>query len=282
MKITLIYGYGGITQCQATLGQLHHYHYQYSPKSIFELDFHVKSTMAPVDQNRTSFHSIHDSDHAKRIQRVLDQTNFPRLCSRAVELRKHEEDVPDTLTCSVDTTKFTSGWCDVVIALAFSDTVQWVARIMLSRGRRDEDTSISLLSEISTMELIRSNTTIPVPRVFEYCTRSDIGHPCLIMEALPGNVLENTMALSVPDERKGAFAAQLATYIYELSTLRFSKIGRISHSTELDEPELLPFPIGDFLVGHLSTSPEYFYDLSPSQGPNQSDYRGTQRRTRVD
>ena len=217
--------------------------------------------MAPVDQNWTSFQNIHDGDHAKRIQRVLDKTNFPRLCSRAVELRKQEEDVPDTLTCSVDTAKFTSGWCNVVIALTFSDTAQWVARIMLSRGRRnEEDTSISLLSEISTMKLIRRKTTIPVPRVFGYCTtRSDIGYPYLMMEALPGNVLGSSMGFAVPDERKGAFAAQLATYVYELSTLQFSKIGRISYSSEFDEVELLPFPIGGSLVGPLSTSLEYFY-----------------------
>lgn len=60
------------------------------------------------------------------------------------------------------------------------------------------------------MKLVRSKTTIPVPRVFGYCTtRSDIGYPHLIMEALPGNVLETTMGFSVPDGRKAAFAAQL-------------------------------------------------------------------------
>ena len=87
--------------------------------------------MASVDQNWTSFQNILDSNHARRIQRVLQKANFTRLCSRAVELRKQEEDAPDTLTCSVDTTKFTSGMCNVVIALTFSDMIQWVARIVL-------------------------------------------------------------------------------------------------------------------------------------------------------
>lgn len=80
--------------------------------------------MAPVDQKWTSFQNIDlESDHAKRIRRVLEYANFTRLCSRAVELRKQDEDVSDTLTCSVYIAKFTSGMCNVVFALTFSDMV---------------------------------------------------------------------------------------------------------------------------------------------------------------
>jgi serine/threonine protein kinase len=218
--------------------------------------------MASVNQNWTSFQNIDlDSDHAKKIQTVLQNANFSYLCSKAVELRKKEgAHVRNTLICSVDTAKFTSGAFNVVVALTFSDSIQWVARIMLPQGENDEDILISLRSEISTMELIRTKTTIPVPRIFGYgVTTNELGYPYLLMEALSGNVLENQMAFSVPDEHKGKFSAQLARYIYELSTIRFSQIGRILYLHESELPELLPFSLIGSPVGPLSTSLEYFY-----------------------
>lgn len=218
--------------------------------------------MASVNQNWTSFQNIDlDSDHAKKIQAVLQNANFSYLCSEAVKLRKKEEaHVQNTLACSVDTAKFTSGAFNVVVALTFSDSIQWVARIMLPREEDDEDILIPLMSEISTMELIRTKTTIPVPHIFGYgVTTNEFGYPYLLMEALSGNVLESQMGLSVPDEHKGKFSAQLARYIYELSTIRFNRIGRISHLHESELPELLPFPVMGSPVGPLSTSLEYFY-----------------------
>lgn len=72
-----------------------------------------------------------------------------------------------------------------MVALTFSASIQWVARIMLPQEREDEDISMSLLSELSTMELIHAKTTIPVPDVFGYgVTANDFGCTYLLMEAL--------------------------------------------------------------------------------------------------
>lgn len=186
--------------------------------------------MAPVNQSWTSFENIdHESDHTKKLRTVLQTANFNYLCSRAVELRKEQEvQDQDTLTCSVDTTKSTFGACNLVLALTFSDSCQWVVRVMLLQDREDGDaTSTSLLSEVFTMKLI-TKTTIPVSHVYGYCeTTGDFGCPYLLMEALPGNVLDSQMALSIPDRRKGKFATQLVSYIHELSTIRCSRIGRV-------------------------------------------------------
>lgn len=85
------------------------------------------------------------------------------------------------------------------------------------------------------------------------------------MEALPGTVLENRWALSVPASHKKKFATQLARYVYELSTLQFSKIGCLSYSRESGELEVSPFQISDSWTGPLSTSLEYFYLLCKGQ-----------------
>ena len=242
------------------------------------------STMPPVDQNWTGFQNIDpESDHAKSIQGVLHHANFNHLCSTAVDLRTRERaDTLASLTCAVDKTKFTSGACNVVVALTFSDTTQWVARIQLPWNEDADDTSIStsMLSEISTMELIRSKTTIPVPRVVGHDTSAkDIGYRYILMEPLPGRVLNGRMALSIPDTHKERFAAQLAGYFYELSTIRFNQIGRILYSHESNQYELFPFHMTGFSkeIGPMSTSLEFFYLLRKGQtNAILKDHRGEQ------
>ncbi|KAJ5799853.1 uncharacterized protein N7518_001921 [Penicillium psychrosexuale] len=203
-----------------------------------------------------------ESNHTKKIKKVLETANFTHLCSEASKIRQREESL-DSLTCSVNTAKLTSGTYNLVLALTFSDTTQWVARIMLPEDDyddEDEDVAILLLSEIASMNYVRSKTTIPVPRIFGHSvTKNDFGYPYILMEALPGTVLENRMALSIPASHKKKFAAQLARYIYELGTLRFSKIGCLSHPDESDELEPSSFQISGSWVGPLSTSLEYFY-----------------------
>ncbi|KUM62401.1 hypothetical protein ACN42_g4723 [Penicillium freii] len=131
-----------------------------------------------------------ESDHVKKIQTVLETANFAHLCSEATKIRQREDSL-DVLTCSVNTEKFTSGTCNLVVALTFSDSTQWVARIMLPQDD-DDDVAKLLLSEIVSMDFVRSKTTIPVPRIFGHnVSKNDFGFPYLLMEALPGTVLEN-------------------------------------------------------------------------------------------
>jgi len=160
----------------------------------------------------------------------------------------------------------------VVIALNLSDAKQWVARIQLPRDDDDDADSVnistSMLSEVSTMNLIRLKSTIPVPRVLGYDSSIEsIGYRYILMEALPGQVLNGRMGLSIPDIHKEKFAAQLAGYLYELSTIRFSQIGRILCSNESSQVELLPFDVtgSSKRIGPLSTSLEFFYLLRKGQ-----------------
>lgn len=223
--------------------------------------------MSSINDHWTSFQNMDtESDNAKKIQTVLETANFDHLCSEATKIRQREEFLASELTCSVNTAKFTCGTYNLVVALTFSDSTQWVARIMLPQDDDDEDVAKLLLSEIASMDFVRSKTTIPVPRIFGHSvTENDFGFPYLLMEALPGTVLENRWALSIPGSHKKKFATQLARYVYELSTLRFSKIGCLSYSHESGELEVSPFQISGSWVEPLSTSLEYFYLLRKGQ-----------------
>lgn len=121
--------------------------------------------------------------------------------------------------------------------------------------------STLILSEVSIMEMIRTKTTIPVPRVSGYdVSTKSIGYLYILIEALPGQVPNGRMALSIPDIHEEKFASQLAGFPYELM-IRFSQIGRILYSHESSQHELLPFSITGFVneIGQLSTLLEFLY-----------------------
>ena len=86
--------------------------------------------MASVNHGWPSFRGLDcHTDHAKKVGAVLERANFSHVCSKAVELRKRQRGcrfTENTLTCSVDKTKFISGAFNVVVALDFSDSSQWV------------------------------------------------------------------------------------------------------------------------------------------------------------
>ncbi|KAJ5177938.1 uncharacterized protein N7500_000637 [Penicillium coprophilum] len=227
--------------------------------------------MGSIDEHWSSFQNMNlETAHAKKIQKVLETANFTHLCSEATKIR--QEKSLDAVSCSVNTAKFTYGTYNLVIALTLSDAIQWVARIMLPQDEEElpedpinEDIARSLLSEIASMNFVRSTTTIPVPRVYGHsAAKNAFGHPYILMEALPGAVLDNRMALSIPTTHRRKFAAQLAGYIYELSTLQFSKIGCLSY-TKSKDLEITPFHMSSSWIKPLSTSLEYFYLFRKAQ-----------------
>ncbi|KAJ5287306.1 hypothetical protein N7478_002992 [Penicillium angulare] len=201
--------------------------------------------MTSINQNWTSFEGIDlDTDRARLLRTILQSANLSYLCSKAIEIRrKLDPQTDETITCSAETSKFTSGQCNIVIVVRFSDSLEWVARIMLP--------------------------LVPVPRVFGYdTTTNEIRYRYLLMEAIPGRILGIKVASSIPEQHKRSFAAQLAGYMYELSTMTFNKIDRvISPDLPRDDGQfdLRAFLIGDSEIATLNTSREYFYLLRKAQ-----------------
>jgi hypothetical protein len=58
----------------------------------------------------------------------------------------------------------TMGGCHLVHLLRFEDETQWIVRFQLDSASLTSDRQLQ--SEVDTMEMIRSQTTVPVPRVF--------------------------------------------------------------------------------------------------------------------
>ncbi|KAI9826840.1 MAG: hypothetical protein M1832_005779 [Thelocarpon impressellum] len=230
--------------------------------------------MADISEHWTSFENIdRESEHAQRIGQLLSAANFSFLCSAAVELRcaidvevDRTETLAGSLTCSVDPTRFASGRYNVAVALRFSDSEQWIARIRLPAKSGDDDSEDeverSMLSEIATVRLVGSKTTIPVPHIygFNVAKTSPLGFRYLLMQALPGRHPDNGFARSIPRTAWDKVADQLADYYHQLSRLRFDRIGRISSGPEEETR------VGSFDgMGPFATSLEYFYALRKDQ-----------------
>ncbi|KAJ5946384.1 hypothetical protein N7454_003223 [Penicillium verhagenii] len=229
--------------------------------------------MTSIGQQWSSFATIDaESDHARRIHAVFKNANFDHLCSLAVKLRQQQTEGLNELFCTIDVTRFASGQCNIVVALSFSDGLQWVARIQLplidqNDASESVETSLetSLLSEVATMQLIRARSNIPIPTVFGYdASTKNIGYRYILMEALPGHTLTGRMALSIPDEYKEKFVAQLSSHLFDLGTIRFGQIGRLSNLLdEFGQHIILPFsvPGSSREISPVNTSFEFFYRL---------------------
>lgn len=209
---------------------------------------------------------VSDSDKYKRIQLLFSSANFEYLKEHGIDSRRrHQPDLPPHVTCSVDLTKFTSGFNNVVVELAFSDNVHWIARIPYKA--LDDGDKTAMLSEIATIKIIQQETTIPVPQIFDFETSAaqPFGYPYILMEYLGGCSLSNGLAFAIPAQYHAKVAKQLANALTELQNLTFSRIGRLWCGERADQPvEIIPMAWHSS-PGPLETSFEYFYDQKQSE-----------------
>lgn len=207
-----------------------------------------------------------DSDKHTRIQLLLSSANFEHLKARAIESRKkHQPNLPPNVECDINLTRFTSGFNNLVLELAFSDGVCWIARIPYQDF--DDGDRISMLSEIATMKMIHKNTTIPIPQVFEFEASADqpFGYPYIIMEYLSGRILPNGLATTIPLQHRVKVAQQLANVFSELQKLTFSRIGRLWCGEKVDQPVEIVAMAWHSSPGPLETSLECFYNQRQSE-----------------
>ncbi len=208
-----------------------------------------------------------DPEKYKRIQLLLSTANFEYLKTRGIESRrKHQPSIPSHIDCSVNLTHFTSSFDNLVLELAFSDDVFWIARI--PHQALDSDDRTSMLSEIATMKIIKKYTTIPIPQVFDFEASTDqpFCYPYIFMEYLGGRTLPKGVATAIPHQFHAKVAKQLANIFAELQSLTFSRIGRLWCGENVDQPVEITAMAWHSSPGPLETSLEYFYNQR--QGEN--------------
>ncbi|KAF7560555.1 hypothetical protein G7046_g3599 [Stylonectria norvegica] len=207
-----------------------------------------------------------ESDKYKRIQQLISSANFEYLKKRALDSReRHQPELSSHIQCAINLTQFTSGFNNLVLEIAFSDNVYWIARI--SHQPFNDGDRTSMLSEIATMKMIQKHTSIPIPQVFDFETSADqpFGYPYVFMQYLRGRVLQGGPARAIPRQHHEKVAKQLANVFAELQNLTFSRIGRLWCGDDANQPvEIIPMA-WHASPGPLETSLEYFYNQRQSE-----------------
>jgi hypothetical protein len=84
-------------------------------------------------------------------------------------------------------------------------------------------------SEVATMEFVRLQTKIPIPRVylFDSSGENELGLEWIIMEKIDGNAYGSIVEAEMSIGAKTRLLHDVASWVHQLSTLRFDKIGSL-------------------------------------------------------
>ncbi|PPQ79714.1 hypothetical protein CVT25_003285 [Psilocybe cyanescens] len=134
------------------------------------------------------------------------------------------------------------GAFNVVWFLDFADGAQWVFRTPIVEWSPLLEQRMR--SDIIAMKLIQKNTTIPIPRIYDYSAipENAIGRPYMLMERVKGTQLcklwFNPAWFS--QARRNTVFESLVSYMSQLKALSFPSIGSLDYDAQLDEHVVIP------------------------------------------
>lgn len=98
--------------------------------------------------------------------------------------------IPDLIPCKTIGSPL-CGSFHIVFTLEFNDGVKWMLKIPANGHRFDSVAAAALVSEARTMQLLKNETTIPVPAVyaFDATPSNDLNTPFILMERIDGKPL---------------------------------------------------------------------------------------------
>ncbi|KAH6982341.1 kinase-like domain-containing protein [Ilyonectria sp. MPI-CAGE-AT-0026] len=136
--------------------------------------------------------------------------------------------------------------------LEFTDGSTRVVRLPLDPAVQDAWDKVR--SEVCTMQYLRRNTNIPVPRVYAYgrsqlCRHASELQVFIIMEQIQGHPLTRKALETSPEPRRRLFLQQLVDVFAELRKLPFTRGGSLMPSNNEDiELENPPDIVGAFSI----------------------------------
>lgn len=163
--------------------------------------------------------------HREQLQSFLDGLDFEWLQRRATPFVG--------TNCELRKDLFDIGREHIVFEI-LSPTSAAIVRIRKptlatseSQNLQSEPTAQDMSDEITTLNYVSENTTIPVPRIYDYDTSSDnpLGAPYMLMEEMPGHHVHH---LRIPQSQVRTVYAQVSDIVLQLSKLTFPRIGLMS------------------------------------------------------
>ncbi|KAI4252329.1 MAG: hypothetical protein LQ352_004357 [Teloschistes flavicans] len=212
-------------------------------------------------------------EYFERIAGFIDQIDQKALLAYASKLRENR-------SCKLSR-KFSVGACNLVRRIQFDDGIAWIARLRMpplpnqyskvipspSEAERERRRLLlDMESELATMEFVRQNTDIPIPKVYAYDLNDNpIGCPFFIMEYIFGNTAEE-VSRSYPGDHEGIpaqfedkFWRQYARIMIQLASIRLPKIGSIIRNSA-DTESFAVGPLVETNSGPYDSAAEFYAD----------------------
>ena len=141
-------------------------------------------------------------------------------------------------------------------------------------------------SEVATLQFVRKNTSIPVPRVIAFDSSADneLGFEWILMTKLPGIALKSLWeSPELAWDSRVQLTKTLARYVKQLTSFKFSVMGNLYPSSRPEfeqiawlkqlssETRFVPLPDdAEFAIGPVATIPFFYGDrlrLQDGRGP---------------
>lgn len=178
------------------------------------------------------------------------------------------------------------GSYNVLYPIAFADGLQWLIKIPAKgyHGRWTNADARATASEALTMQLIKRQTTIPVPEVFAYQSTlvNELNCPFILMDFIEGVSLhdfwfDNSHTSAEIEQRRRKILEQVASSMMQMNQFRFYKGGSIlfkddgkldigpmqrdDHQAMLDrlQTDDEPEPTATFEAGPFYTKRDFFH-----------------------
>jgi aminoglycoside phosphotransferase (APT) family kinase protein len=249
----------------------------------------IVTCSSPTLSAASSRTSAESEDPFALFASVRSTIDFQSVASFAVGVRckksqgTRDQEVDQKYRCTVIQPP-KCGSYNLLYTLEFSDGIKWVLRIPCpgENGGFVPESSRMLRSEVMTMSLIRRNTSIPIPEIYDYCESpsNEIGVPYVLMEFVEGfPVSEKWFDDTGPtpkSERQMRILDTTAAAMSQLSKFKFDKIGSLHYEPENTNPtdirqcivvdELASIAaaqsgVNYLRIGPFDTSREYFEAL---------------------
>jgi aminoglycoside phosphotransferase (APT) family kinase protein len=139
--------------------------------------------------------------------------NWEALQVYAIDLRKRVTNSGDDVTCWLST-EYSKGGCHIVRQICFQDGINWAVRLQLREAT--ETSRQRLVHEVNTIQVLRSQSKVPVPEVIAYeIDKNPVGVAFMISEFISACtamdfVSDQPMDQAIPQRFRRSYLSEIA------------------------------------------------------------------------
>ncbi|KAK7419039.1 hypothetical protein QQX98_003541 [Neonectria punicea] len=225
------------------------------------------------DENASQLHVEEEEDPLDNFAAVISALNLDALPQLAAEARQKLDAGIEYGNPTVGEPM--TGAYHILYPLDFADNVRWIVKVPLNgvEGKWDELSAAALTAEANTMRILKRETTIPLPQVFDFSSTTDnkLGCPYILMSFISGRPLQDVwfpsddVDLDTLHSRRVRALEGVASAMLQLGKYTFDRSGSPLFDSDGNITGIGPLRCVDrkaeldrwFVHGDLSNEPVY-------------------------